>query len=160
MPVRCTWPIRCCTGHKATHMGAMLSTLLTGTRHRQGCIAHAWCCLPPALCPQSFATWKQHHEDLQVEKAVSHDYRRHSARALVAWQLGTALIHRKRSLIAAAVQLVKKHRQQHSLSTWMRYTYYKHIGHVVLHFRVRRMACVVLREWQEVGGIAGAEGAA
>lgn len=64
-----------------------------------------------------------------------------------------ALIHRKRSLIAAAVQMVKKHRQQHSLSAWMRYTYYKHIGHVALHFRVRRLACVVLREWQEVGSL-------
>lgn len=62
-----------------------------------------------------------------------------------------ALIHRKRSLIAAAKVLVKKHRLQHSLSGWLRYTYYKHMGHVALHFRVRRLACIVLREWQEVG---------
>ncbi len=104
------------------------------------------------MCLQAFNAWKQHHEDLQIEKAVAHDYKRHSARALAAWQLGLALIHRKRSLIAAATQLVKQHRQQHSLCAWMRYTYYKHMGHVALHFRIRRLACVVLREWQEVGG--------
>lgn len=101
---------------------------------------------------QAFATWKQHHEDLLQDKAVAHDNRRHTARALAAWQLGVALIHRKRSLTAAAVQQCRAHRMRHSLSVWMRFTYYKHMGHVVLHFRVRRLACVVLREWQEVGG--------
>jgi hypothetical protein len=104
-----------------------------------------------SVCPQAFAAWKQHHEDLHMEKAVSHDTRRHSARALAAWQLGLALIHRKCSLIAAAKQLVKQQRLQRSTSAWMRYTYYKHMGHVALHFRVRRLACIVLREWQEVG---------
>lgn len=104
-----------------------------------------------SVCLQAFAAWKQHQEDLRLEKAVSHDTWRHSARALTAWQLGLALIHRKRSLIAAAKELVKQHRLQHSVSAWMRHTYYKHMGHVALHFRVRRLACVVLREWQEVG---------
>lgn len=61
-----------------------------------------------------------------------------------------ALIHRKRSLHAAAQALIRRHRLQHSLGAWMRHTYYKHMGHVALHFRVRRLACVVLREWQQV----------
>jgi hypothetical protein len=72
----------------------------------------------------------------------------------MAWKLGMALIHRKRSLIAAAKVLVKKHRLQRSMSAWMRFTHYKHMGHVALHFRVRRLACIVLREWQEVGALA------
>lgn len=105
---------------------------------------------PGHACLQSFAAWRQHREDLQLEKAVTHDTKRHSARALTAWKLGMAIVLRKCSLIAAAKELVKKHRQQHSLSAWMRYTYYKHLGHVALHFRVRRLACIVLRKWQEV----------
>lgn len=116
----------------------------------------AYGCVMPSL--QAFATWKQHHQDLQLEKAVAHDVKRHSAQALAAWQLGLALIYCKRSLTAAAVQLAKKHRQQHSLCAWMRFTYYKHMGHVALHFRVRRLACVVLREWQEVSGRARHQG--
>jgi hypothetical protein len=102
------------------------------------------------LLLQAFAAWKQHHEDLQYNKAAAHNARRHTGRAMVAWKLGLALIHRKRSLIAASKHLAARHRQQHSLAAWMRYTYYKHMGHVGLHFRVRRLACVVMREWQEV----------
>jgi hypothetical protein len=105
---------------------------------------------------QAFAAWKQHHEDLQYDKAAAHDARRHTARAMVAWQLGLALIHRKRSLIAASKQMAGRHRLQHSLAAWMRYTYYKHMGHVGLHFRVRRLACVVMRDWQEVSSAAQA----
>jgi hypothetical protein len=69
---------------------------------------------------------------------------------MVAWKLGLAFIHRKRSLIVASKQLAGHHRQQHSLAAWMRYSYYKHMGHLGLHFRVRRLAFVVMREWQEV----------
>ena len=99
---------------------------------------------------QAFATWKQHLEDVRWAKAVAHDSKRHAGRALAAWQLGIAYIHRKRSLIAAALQVCRKRRLQRRLSAWMRHTYYKHMGHVALHFRVRRLACIVLREWQEV----------
>lgn len=99
---------------------------------------------------QAFATWKLHHEDVQFGKAVAHNSKRHTGRALAAWQLGLAVIHRKRSLIAASNQLCMRHRLQHSVWLWMRYTYYKHMGHVALHFRVRRLGCIVMREWNEV----------
>jgi len=35
-------------------------------------------------------------------------------------------------------------------AAWMRMTYYKYIGHVAVHFRVRRLGCVMLRHWLQV----------
>lgn len=69
-----------------------------------------------------------------------------------AWKVGLSLAHRKRSLLAAAKGMSRHNREGCALRCWMRYTYYKHIAHVALHFRIRRLACVVLRQWRQVGG--------
>lgn len=101
---------------------------------------------------QAFGAWLLAHEDAQAEKADALHASHLAARSMAAWQLAMALMHRKRVLTAAAKQLRMTWCLRKGLRGWMVFTYYKHMGHVALHFRVRRLGCVVLQEWQQVGG--------
>lgn len=99
---------------------------------------------------QAFGAWLEHHEDIQWEKAAAHHVAKFTARCQLAWKVALALIHRKRVLSAAAQDLSLWWRVRRAMNSWLRYTYYRHMGHVALHFRIRRLCCVVLREWQQV----------
>lgn len=101
---------------------------------------------------QGLAAWVAYVEEAKEGKAALHDAARRSRLAVRAWKVGVSLRHRKRSLHAAAARLHAAGCLRRGLLAWMRHTYYKHMGHVALHFRVRRLACVVLRHWHEVCG--------
>lgn len=99
---------------------------------------------------QAFAAWLEHHEDIQWEKAAAHDAAKRTAHAMLAWKVAMALIHRKRVLTGAAIELNLQWCVRKGMDSWLRYTYYRHMGRVALHFRIRRLCCVVLREWLQV----------
>lgn len=89
-------------------------------------------------------------EESKEARAAAHDARRRSVAALAAWRLGAALRARKRALSAAASDMAARRRAAHAMLAWLRFAYYRHMGHVALHFRVRRLGCVVMRHWHRV----------
>lgn len=99
---------------------------------------------------QAFGAWLQHHEALRLQQAAEHHAAACRRRVLVAWQQGMALCNRKRVLTAEGAQQHSRRMLQRGLSGWMRWTYYKHMGHVALHFRMRRLGCVVTQQWAQV----------
>jgi hypothetical protein len=90
-------------------------------------------------------------EEARTERAEALHATHLAARAVAAWKLVMALMHRKRVLSKAAKQLCDTWSLCKGLQRWMVFAYYKHMGHVALHFRIRRLGCVVMRAWHQVG---------
>jgi hypothetical protein len=101
---------------------------------------------------QAFGGWLIALEEARTERAEALHAAHLTARAVAAWKLVMALMHRKRVLSKAAKQLCDAWSLRKGLQRWMVFAYYKHMGHVALHFRIRRLGCVVMREWHQVGG--------
>ena len=90
-------------------------------------------------------------EEARTERAEALHASHLTARSVAAWKLAMALRHRKRVLSKAAQQLCEAWSCRKGLQRWMVFAYYKHMGHVALHFRIRRLGCVVMRAWHQVG---------
>lgn len=81
------------------------------------------------------------HRNAALARAV---LRRH-------WPEGAAAMRRKHELTAAAEGMAAARRVARALAVWGRFTYYKHMAKVALHWRIRRLASLVLRHWSKVG---------
>jgi hypothetical protein len=90
-------------------------------------------------------------EEARTQRAEALHAAHLTARGVAAWKLVMALMHRKRVLSNTAKQLCDIWSVRKGLQRWMVFAYYKHMGHVALHFRIRRLGCVVMRAWQQVG---------
>lgn len=99
---------------------------------------------------QAFGSWIMVHEDVKMDRAAAlHDHvlKRNS---LAGWRAFVVLMERKHRLTDAAVAMATARLLHKAVRCWMQFTYYRHIGHVALNYRVRRLGCVTLREWLEV----------
>jgi hypothetical protein len=99
---------------------------------------------------QAFRTWVHEVDEAQQARGSALRAQLVKSRGLAAWALGVAACQRKRALLAAAVKLKESVLLAHGLRSWMAHTYYVHMEHVALHFRVRRLGCVMLQQWHKV----------
>ncbi len=69
------------------------------------------------------------------------------------WPEGVAARQRKRGLAAAAADMAAANRARRAMQSWLRFTYYRHMAKVALHWRVRRLGCLTLRNWREAAAM-------
>eukprot|EP00775_Hariotina_reticulata_P009297 gene9297-9462_t len=109
------------------------------------------------LLVTAFGAWLQHHEDLRMQVAAVHDATRCNRHTLLAWKVALTVIERKRILTAQGAAMHRLWSLKKATAVWMRMTYYKHIGQVAVHFRVRRLGCVMLRHWLQAADMLAQE---
>ncbi|KAF6256503.1 hypothetical protein COO60DRAFT_99985 [Scenedesmus sp. NREL 46B-D3] len=109
----------------------------------------AMVCYWNRLLVTAFGGWMLALEEARTARAEALHAVHLTARGLAAWKLAMALAHRKRVLCKAAQQLCGAWSVRKGLQRWMVFAYYRHMGHVALHFRIRRLGCIVMRAWQQ-----------
>lgn len=107
--------------------------------------------LPLHPFPQAFGAWRQACEQQLLDDAAAQRDARLVSTGFASWRAVMARRARKRALAAAAAGAARRSALRRGMVAWMQYTYYKHMGHVARHYRARRIGCLALRTWHQVG---------